>query len=476
MTFKQFLIVLRARWRLVLSVLFSVVALAGAYSALLPKQYAATASVVVDLRTPDPIAGTVMQGMMIQSYLATQADVIQSERVAVRALRSLGLQNSTEYHALWLQGTGGAGEFEPWLAETLLKKLETKPSRESNVLNIAYTAGDPKMAADMANAFVQAYIDTTLDLRVEPAKRYNSFFDERAKELRAGLEAAQARLSAFQQSKGMIATDERLDVENSRLAELSSQYVALQAIAAESRSIKSQPASDTDKLQAVISNPVVSGLQADIARGEAKLNELRSRLGEDHPQMVELRANIAQLRTRLASETQRVSGSLTVSDTVNQSRLGSVRASLDDQRSRVLKLKGQRDEAAVLLRDVESAQRAYDAVLTRASQTSLESENRQTNVAVLKRASPPPKPSSPKLGLNLSIALVLGTLLAVAIALVREFSDRRLRGNDDVFEVLHQPLLGVLPLRERGAASLGRTRARLLGDQVIGVLPQPTPK
>ena len=82
-----------------------------------------------------------------------------------------------------------------------------------------------------------AYTDTTLDLRVEPAKLYNSFFDERAKALRDALEQAQSRLSAYQREKGIIVNDERLDVENARLSELSTQLVALQAVAEESANL-----------------------------------------------------------------------------------------------------------------------------------------------------------------------------------------------------------------------------------------------
>ena len=63
---------------------------------------------------------------------------------------------------------------------------------------------------------MQAYIDVSLDMRTSPAKQYSSFFDGRAKEAREQLEAAQAKLSAFQKDNGIIATDERLDVESSR--------------------------------------------------------------------------------------------------------------------------------------------------------------------------------------------------------------------------------------------------------------------
>ena len=67
----------------------------------------------------------------------------------------------------------------------------------------------------VANLFVQSYLDLLLELRVDPAKQYSSFFESRAKELRANLERAQARLTAYQREKGVvIASEGQIDVEN----------------------------------------------------------------------------------------------------------------------------------------------------------------------------------------------------------------------------------------------------------------------
>jgi capsular polysaccharide biosynthesis protein len=98
-----------------------------------------------------------------------------------------------------------------------------------------------------------------------------------------------------------------------------------------------------------------------------------------------------------------------------------------------------------MLRDVENAQRVYDAAFTRQNQSALESQATQTNVSVVKRASVPPFPSSPRWSVNAAVSLVLGALIGVATALAREHRDWRLRNEDDVLEIMRQPLLGVLP-------------------------------
>jgi len=99
----------------------------------------------------------------------------------------------------------------------------------------------------------------------------------------------------------------------------------------------------------------------------------------------------------------------------------------------------------VLQREVENAQRSYDSVLSRVSQTSLESQNNQTNVSVVKEATPPPFPSGPRVGLNIMMGLILGTVLGVGVALALEVITPHLRSEEDITQRLMRPLLVVLP-------------------------------
>lgn len=469
MTFSQFLSILKARWIAALLVLVLTVGTTIGVSLMLPKNYTASAAVVLDVRSPDPIAGMVLGAMAMPAYMATQVDIIQSDRVAQRVVQGLRLTENPETRQQWLDATGGKGNFEAWLADLLKKKLDVKPSRESNVINIGYTSPDPRFAAALANAFVRSYMDVSIGLRVSPAKQYNEFFDARGKELREALEQAQAKLTTYQKTSGILATDERFDVENQRLNELSSQLVALQALSAESTSRSAQARNQADQLGDVINNPVVAGLRADLSRQEARLMEMNSKLGDAHPQVVELRANIAELRQRIDGETRRVSGSVGINNTINKAREGEVRAALEAQRAKVLALKQQRDEALVLMKEVETAQRAYDQVVARASQTNLESQNTQTNISVLTPATEPADHSSPKLLLNALLSVFLGTLLAVGFALVRELMDRRVRTVEDLAEGLGLPVLGALPKPMRGSA---RSPALQLPINVMARLPR----
>ncbi len=450
MTLPQFFSILRARWKAMALILSLAVLGTALVNYLLPRSYTSTAAVLVDVKSPDPIAGIVFPGMTSPSYMATQVDVIQSDRVSQHVVRALRLDESEPMREKWREGTKGVGNFQIWLADVLRKSLDVKPSRESNVITVAYKSADPKFATALANAYAQAYIDVSLELRVEPAKQYGRFFDERAKQLRAKVESARAKVSAFQKDKGLVGADERFDVESARLNELSTQYVALQAVNAESSGRQAQVRNSSEQLQDVITNPVIGNLKFDLSRQESRLKELRERLGENHPNVREAQASVDETRQRVASETARVGGGVGVTNAINQSRLDKVRASLDAQRLKVLKLKDARDGLSVLVSDLDSAQRAYDAVIARSNQTELESRTTQTNVYVLNPASEPTLPASPRVTLNMLLALFIGTLLAVGAAMLMELFDRRVRSAGEVVQLLDIPLLGILSRRPRG--------------------------
>ena len=444
MTFLQFLSILKARKWVALLVFAVVVSTTLATSLLLPKNYTASASVVVDFK-PDPLTAGLYGSSPPLALMATQVDVINSERVALRAIRTLKLTESPTVRQQWKESTNGEGNIELWLVELFRRQMLVLPSRESSVITVTYRSPDPGFAAAMANAFVQAYLQTSLELRVDPARQYSAFFDLRAKEARETLEKAQSRLSSFQKDNGIVANDERFDVENAKLNELSTQVLALQALAAESSSRQTQATSaQGDRIQEVLNNPVIGALKADVSRAEGHLQELSARLGEANPQVLQARANIDELRTRIDAETRRVTAGVSVSNTINRQREAQIRAALESQRANVLRMKAVRDEGTVIQRDVENAQRAYDTIFARLNQSTLESQTTQSNVNLLTQATPPNEPSSPKILLNTALAALVGALLAGAVPLLLELRDRRARSAADVAAFLGLPVIGVM--------------------------------
>ena len=450
MTLHQFLLILKARYRIALLVLATAIVTALALSLLLPKKYVAQATVLVDARSPDPISGGGgMSGQIAPSYMATQIDIVLGDRVAERVVKMLKLDQDLALRDKWMAETEGRGTLMAWLVESLQKGLDVRPARESNVINIAYKGRDPELTAKTANAFAQAYLDTTLALKTEPARLYAEWFDEQTKASRAKLEEAQARMSNYQQKAGLINSDERVDYESAKLGEISSQLTRVQA---ETTDAQSKRNARGDTVAEVMQSPLINGLKADVARLEAKVQEANVTLGANHPLRQRAESELASLRSRLASESARITQSIETSYRVGKDRERELQNAVSAQRARVMALNKQRDEMMVYRRDVETAQKSYDAVSLGASQTRLQSLSNQTNIVRLNTAATPLTPTSPKLLLNLMIAAFGGALLGVACALLLELANRRVRSSEDLVHVLDLPVLA----RISSSSSIGR--------------------
>ena len=475
MTLHQILVILKARWLLCIGIFLGTVLLVLLITLIWPKQYTSIASVVIDAKQ-DPLAASGNAGgasQPIANYVNTQADIIASPRVAEQVVTTLRLDKQPAMQKRWPNATDG--ERVVAVADYLIKHkvlvapTHDSPTHASNVIEIAVTWSDSKSAADIANAFAQTAIETNIDLKVEPAKQYATWFDQRSRALHSALEDKQKRLSDFQRANGIVATDEKLDVENARLTELSSQLVTIQGLRQESLSRQRQLGSDIESLPEVLQSPVIISLKSNLAQAEAKRQDITTRLGKNHPDYVEVEGEIANLRSRIAQESSSIAASLGSNTQVNVRRENDVRNALEAQKKHVLELRHQHDEASVLESDVTSAQKELDEVTQRLAQSSLESLTQQTNVVQLSIATPSRSPSSPQLVLNMLIAIFLGGVIAVGSALGIEMTDGRIREGADMADLLGIPVLGTIaPVVARSkAARLPPAAATRLDPSVI---------
>ncbi|MES2317528.1 MAG: chain length determinant protein EpsF [Pseudomonadota bacterium] len=445
MTIYQFLLILLARKRIILATVFMTVALTMLVSLALPKTYKASAAILLNYKGMDALTGIVIPSQLLPGYMATQIDIISSRNVAARVVDQLKLASSAEVVARFRSATGGAGSVRDWLAELLLKNLDVVPSRESSVVEINFRGSDPRFVATIANAFAEQYQQLSIELKAVPMKKAAAYFNEQTRLLRDNVEAAQSRLSRYQQERGIVSVDNRLDVEMNRLNELSAQLVSAQGLAMEaaSRQGMARSARGADSPD-VAASPVVQHLKVQLAGAEARLAEVGGRLGRNHPQYQSVRAEADKIRSLLGGQVRSASNSVGNNAHILQQHEAAVRAALAAQKARVLQLNRARDELGVLVKDVESAQRAFDSASQRFAQTKIEGQSEQSDISVLNPATPPLRAAAPRVALNAMLSLFLGSLLGLGFALLAEMIDRRVRSASDIAEVLQMPVFGVI--------------------------------
>lgn len=456
MTPKQILLIVFAH-RYLAAAVFVLVALAGIVVTLqTPKSYMASTDLLVESRA-DPIAGAVTGNF--SNYLATQVAILQSERLAIGVVKRLRIPENPSLVQQWKDATQEKIPLENFFGGLLRRGLSAEPVRGTSIIKLIFEGTDPKFVSTAANAYAQAYLDLTVDLRVEPIRQYAEWFEERQKALRADVEAAQKKLSEYQRIKGIVGNDQRADVETQRLDALMSQLVAIQG---ENISLSSRQQTSGGALSAdTQASTGVQNLRTELNRAEAKMSELRVTLGPNHPMRVQLEEQMVQLRQQLAQEMKVVSGSTSLAQTTGGLRESQLRAAIAAQKERVISLRAERDEIAVLAQDVEAAKRIYDSVLQKGNQLDLEKQTEQANVSILSPAvepTSPAKPNTPKL-LATTLVAALGAALAAAGAL--EFLNRKVRVIEDIM-IEDVPVLGVI--ERRGEKYTTRERLSLFAQ------------
>ena len=444
---RQLLTILLARWWIILLTTIILVGCAVGFGFLRKPTYMASTQVLVDLGMPNPVSGPALPAAMTQAYLSTQVEILTSQKVALRVVDALHLSETPEGLAAWQKETQGRGSIRHWFADGLLRRIDVRPTRDSSVISITATDGSAAGAASIANAFAQAYVETQVEIRIEPAKQSRAWFADQVLLLRERLDQAQRRVTDYQRSKGIFSSDERFDVENARLLELSTQLVGLSAQTGEAAKRRQLAAESLTRgvasdLPEILQNPLVQQLKANQARLEARQKELSAVYGRNHPEILKLQQELDATRSRVLQEIDTVASSISKSFSLAERREVEARTALESQRSRVMAMKQSRDELRVLERDLDNAQRAYDQSLQRLNQAGLESRSTQGNIVTLNPAVEPLKAASPNLLLNGLVGAFLGLILGFLGVLLLEFGDQRIRTLDDLATVLPSPLIG----------------------------------
>lgn len=443
--------ILRARIGFIFFTLAVTLSTTLIFSLLLPNKYTAEATFVVHFKETG-LDKAFLPQRLAESYLKTQIDIINSPNVALKVVDRLNLTQRAEF----IEGfdLDDPGLIRQQLANQLLENLEVEPSRESRMLTITYTAKEPNVAAEIANAFTQSYIDTNLELSVNPAQRSAEWFLQELDRSRSQLQLAQEKLSAHEQKHGILTEDTKSDMNFVQLNELSRSLVEAQirSSLAEANFIKIQELLNDPSRLALLpevqSNDFVQGIKLDLLRKETELSEINSRLGKNHPQYQRVRAEVLGLRRKLNREIKQIA------EGVNQEAKQSAQLARDHEqkilneiqtkKESLMGLKQNRDLVPAMQQEVRLAQNLYESVLLQYNERNLKSRLKITNVAILSEAVPPLKKSSPKLLQNLIVGMALGLFLGIGFALMLENSDTIIRTEHGLAEVIDAPLLGYL--------------------------------
>lgn len=445
-------------------------ALAIAYLAVTPKQYFATAEMIIDPRkssefTQDSGSGVVSP--VDSAVVESQGEVLKSENVATSVIRQFDLVNNPTFMArpgllskLMSMVVHGEPPSEyKRLRQTIdgfENRLTIKRVGVTYLFEIGFTSPDPQQAADVANAVAAAYVADDLDAKYSSRTRAAAWMQDRVKQLGQQASDAEHALDDFRRTNNIISTGGR-SLDEQQVAEITSQLSIARASTSETRAKldRIDQITGTGELNLsvadALNNEVIVKLRdsyLDMSKREADLTQ---RLGPQHQAAVHLRADMAHVKSSMFDELKRIGEGYRSDFQIAKSREEGLTRDLD----KAVHASQTTGTAQVQARQLESAAQSYRALYDNFLQRYGESVQQQsfplTETRVVTSASAPLKKSQPKTLITLLGATVMGGLLGFGVGWLRESTDRTVRTGSQAETAAEAPVLSSVPnVLERG--------------------------
>ena len=338
-------------------------------------------------------------------------------------------------------------------AETccLGERLEVRRLEESQLFEIGYLAPAPETAAVMVNLFTEEYIKQHVEVRQKTRERAQELLRKELADLAPQLELSERDLVRYARANDMTDLDSAADNQvHQRLSILEQQAADTEAqLVGAKTQMESLERASTNKFPATLTTPLIDDRSATLLQLQHQLAALRTKFGENWPDVLQKRREIAMVQEQLAREKE-----VALARAREQARLDHQTAlskhtimanSLARQKDLVDRFNDATVEYNILRREVETNQKLYENLLERMKETSVMEGTEFGNIHVIEPARPIPIVASPNILLNLGVATFLGLSLGICLALLIDFWDTTVSNLSEAEQLIALPGLGSVP-------------------------------
>jgi capsular exopolysaccharide synthesis family protein len=396
-----------------------------------------------------------------RAFLNTQVGLLKSRSLAERVARSTNLANN---EALFDQDLPRQAR-EGAAAGLVQGSVTVAPQRDSSLISIAVESDNPELAARLANAYADNFIQSNMERRYEATSYARNFLQQRIAAVKTRLEQSERQLVDYAKKMGIItfsvdtggtgSVRQEQSIDAATLIQTNNNLSAAKSdrIAAEQRY---RQAAGAQSRVAAISDPTVQGLGQQRAALEAQYQQKLALYKPDFPEMVQLRSQIDSLSKEIARQSSSVSGSTSSSLQADYqaalARENALQAKVNEGKAALLALRERSIQYTILQREVDTNRSLYDALLQRFKEVGVAGGVGANVVSVVDRAQVPGGPFKPNLPLNIMIGLGIGLLLGLGTAFSIEWIDDTIKTPDDLGTKLGLASLGVIPGVGKGLA------------------------
>ncbi len=510
-------VLLKRKW-IIISVFTLAVLIAFVQARRVVPFYQGTARIVIEQRTPNPVS--IQEVWTIdtasRAYLITQLNIIKSRSVAEEVIRRLDLENEPEFFpkpvddvfakiATWYNDTLqscknkvasllNTGEATPinsnkqpaneddqqhkvpsWLISAFIGRIGVYPVKETRLVDVSFSAPEPVLAARIVNELVQTYIDLNLDFKLKATQDAARWLTERVEEERIKVEKAEIALLTYKDEKeiitdlsgssGNIAAQELANL-NTQVVELESKRVEAETRHKQARALQSNPEM-LDSIPEVINNELIRDIKKLEMKLYNRMSELSKKYGRNHPQMITVESELAELKSRMAGEVKRIVNSLQNDYKLALAKEKSLKRVLEQQKRKILDLNKKAIQYRVLQRQSQSAKNMYDLLITRLKETSLSEEIKIGNIRIIDKAEVSYGPVNIQTKSKVRKAMLVGLIIGIGLAFLLEYLDNTIKFPEEIKNRIGIPYLGPVPVFEK-------SDSETLGDLITVHSPKST--
>jgi succinoglycan biosynthesis transport protein ExoP len=410
-------------------------------------------------------------------YFKTQSEILKSRTLAASVVRNLGLSRNPAF-----TGSGRPGLFSAVIGglRQRLHDLVSPPPPGSNaprsgllgisadeinaylgglnirtipstsLVEIDYSSPDPMLAARIANAHAEAYIDRGVEMHSQASRDAEKFLSRKLVELKEQLEKSEVALNDYRRQKGIIPGLMSLDGKDAvvidRLTDLSKDLTRAQVdrIGLESQ-IELIHRHQYESLPVVMNDKLVQAMQGELNQLAAQDASLSDQFTAAYPPLAQLRAKENALKTRLNEEVQNSIKGVESSYQQALEKEKELDAEMQRQRNVTMSINDAAVQYAILQRDVDTYRQLYNAVLKRMKDVGVEAEAQTSNVSIVDKATAPRIASYPKKMRDLMVSGILGLLGALGLAFLLDYLDNTLKDPEEAERYLRLPNIGIIP-------------------------------
>lgn len=423
-------------WKILAFVTLCVVATAIVSKRITPV-YESTVTIDIDRQTPLGIVGEEATRALrndSDQFLATQITLIQSDSVLRPVVEKYHLRNPHE------TGTRAVD------APVHLKSLKVTRPPNTYLLLISYRSTAPGLAAAVANAVSQSYVEHTYNIRIRSSSSLSSFMEKQLEELRAKMEQSSAALAQFEKELNVINPEEKTNILSARLLQLNTEYTNAQADRVRKEAaFSSVKTGSLEAAQVSTQGEALKGLTEKLEDVQQKFADVKAHYGAGHPEYRRTASQLAEVQRQLQSTRDNIGHRVEIEYRESLTRESMLKNAVAETKAEFDRLNARSFEYQSLKREAEADKKLYEELVRKIREAGINAGFQNSSIRIADTARPADKPVFPNLPLNLALAFVFSSFLSVSGAVVADMLNNTIRDPEHIARTLNTEVVGSLP-------------------------------